>query len=161
MAEEKEYLIDVYQKLNAWLNEVTEIQKPKVNEILKQAKLYAKALEHMTEEKLAQFVDNLRFDLHDFYQLNQAQAAHSIYLGLLEESLWATLAQLTDKSQVEWAGLVEDFEHDGRYHAGDIIGFGELACQQCQQTITVMHASELGVCAKCGGEVFSRLPLTP
>ncbi|MCW8832911.1 MAG: zinc ribbon-containing protein [Colwellia sp.] len=161
MIEKKEYLMEVYQNLNAWLNEAKEIQKPKINELLKQAKLYGKALGTMSEEKLSQFTDNLRHDLHDFYQQNQSQAKHSIYLGLLNESLWANLAQLTDKSQVEWSELVDDFEHDGIYHTGDVIGFGELVCQQCQETITVMHTSEVGLCAKCGGEDFTRLPLNP
>ena len=161
MAEKKEYLMEVYQNLNAWLDEVKEIQKPKINELIKQAKLYAKAAEDMSEEKLSQFADNLNHDLHDFYKQNQSQAKHSIYLGLLNEALWSNLAQLTDKSQVEWAELVDDFEHDGVYHSGDIIGFGELECQHCQQTLTIMHASELGVCAQCGGETFTRLALDP
>jgi len=161
MADKKEYLLEVYQNLNAWLNEVKEIQKPKVIELLAKAKLYAKALEDMSEEKLSQFVDNFRHDLHDFYQQNQSQAQHSIYLGLLNEALWLNLAQLTDKSQVEWAELLDDFDHDGIYHRGDIIGFGELCCEQCQHTLKVFHASELGVCANCGGDSFTRLPLNP
>lgn len=161
MTDKKEYLVELYQSLNNWLAEVTEIQKPKVTELLKQAKLYGKALESLSEEKLAQFIDNLGYDLHEFYQQNQAQVKHSIYLGLLQESLWENLAQLTDKSQVEWAELVDDFKHKGIYHRGDIIGFGELECQQCQATHTVMHATELGECAHCGGQVFTRLPLNP
>jgi len=161
MADKKEYLLEVYQNLNAWLNEVKEIQKPKVIELLAKAKLYAKAFEDMSEEKLSQFVDNFRHDLHDFYQQNQSHAKHSIYLGLLNEALWLNLAQLTDKSQVEWAELLDDFDHDGIYHRGDIIGFGELSCEQCQHTLKIFHASELGTCANCGGDSFTRLPLNP
>ncbi|MBL0710257.1 MAG: zinc ribbon-containing protein [Colwellia sp.] len=161
MIEKKEYLMEVYKNLNAWLNETKEIQSFKINELLKQAKLYGKAIEDMSEEKLLQFTDNFRHDLHDFYQQNQSEVKHSIYLGLLNESLWSNLAQLTDKSQVEWAELMDDFEHDGIYHTGDIIGFGELVCQQCQETMTIMHTSEVGVCAKCGGNKFTRLPLEP
>ena len=80
---------------------------------------------------------------------------------MLNETFWSNLAQLTDKSQVEWAGLVADFEHDGIYKAGDVIGFGELVCQQCDEKIHIMHVSEVGVCAKCGGDSFTRLPLDP
>ena len=58
MTKQKEYLMDVYQNLSDWLDEMKEIQKPKVNELVKQAKLYAKAAEGMTEEKLNQFIDN-------------------------------------------------------------------------------------------------------
>jgi len=161
MAKRKEYLMEIYQDLSNWLDEMKEIQKPRVTELVKRAKSYAKAAENMSEEKVNQFTDNLKHDLHDFYQQNQSQAKHSIYLGLLNETLWSNLAQLTDKSQVEWAELVDDFEHDGIYKAGDIIGFGELVCQQCDEKIHIMHVSEVAVCAKCGGESFTRLPLDP
>ncbi|PCI57995.1 MAG: hypothetical protein COB45_01530 [Gammaproteobacteria bacterium] len=161
MTEKKEYLMEVYQNLSDWLDEMKELQKPRVNELIKQAKLYARAAEDMTEEKLHQFTDNLRYDLHDFYQQNQSEIKHSTYLGLLNETLWGNLAQLTDKSQVEWAELVDDFEHDGIYKVGDIIGFGELVCQQCDEKLHIMHASEVSACVKCGGESFTRLPLDP
>lgn len=161
MTNRKEYLVDIYQDLSNWLDEMKELQKPKVIELVKRAKLYAKAAENMSEEKVNQFTDNLKHDLHDFYQQNQSQAKHSIYLGLLNETLWSNLAQLTDKSQVEWAELVEDFEHDGIYKTGDIIGFGELVCQQCDEKKHITHVSEVAVCAKCGGETFTRLPLDP
>jgi len=161
MTEKKEYLMEVYQNLSDWLDEMKEIQKPRINELVNQAKAYAKTAEGMTEEKLNQFVDNLMYDLHDFYQLNQAEIKHSIYLDLLNERMWASLAHLTDKSQVEWAELVDDFEHDGIYNIGDTIGFGELVCQQCNEKTHIMHASEVVVCVKCGGDTFTRLPLDP
>jgi len=161
MTNKKEYLMEIYQDLTNWLDEMKSLQKPRVIELVKHAKEYAKAAENMSEEKINQFTDNLKHDLHDFYQQNQSQVKHSIYLGLLNESLWSNLAQLTDKSQVEWAELVEDFDHNGIYKVGDIIGFGELACQQCDERIHIMHVSEVGVCAKCGGTSFTRLALDP
>jgi hypothetical protein len=161
MTNKKEYLMDIYQDLSNWLDEMKELQKPRVIELVKRAKLYAKSAENMSEEKVNQFTDNLKHDLHDFYQQNQSQVKHSTYLGLLNETLWSNLAQLTDKSQVEWAELLEDFEHDGIYKTGDIIGFGELVCQQCDEKIHILHVSEVAVCAKCGGENFTRLPLDP
>ncbi len=161
MSNKNDYFADVYQKLNAWLNEVKVEQKPRIEQFLKQAMLYGRAAEEMSEEKLQQFMANLKYDLHDFYQQNQAQAKHSVYLGLLNETLWDNLAKLTDKSQVEWAELIEDFEHDGNYVAGDMIGFGQLQCDTCDETLTIMHLSEVAPCAKCGGESYTRLPLNP
>ncbi|MBL4765177.1 MAG: hypothetical protein JKX67_07850, partial [Colwellia sp.] len=73
MTAKKEYLIETYQKLSDWLDEIKEIQKPRVNELIKQAKLYVKTAEGMTEEKLNQFLNNLKYDLYDFYQQNQAE----------------------------------------------------------------------------------------
>ena len=161
MAQNNDYFAEIYQKLNAWLEEVKAEQKPRISEFLHQASRYAKAAETMSEEKLQQFMANLRYDLHDFYQQNQSQAKHSVYLGLLNETLWDNLAKLTDKSQVEWAELLEDFEHDGKYNTGDMIGFGELQCDNCQQTLTVIHMSEIAPCAHCGHNTFTRSPLNP
>ena len=161
MTYKKEYLMELYQDISNWLDEMKSLQKPKVIDLVKRANAYAQAAENMSEEKIKQFTDNLKYDLHDFYLQNQSQAQHSIYLGLLNESLWSNLAQLTDKSQVEWTELVEDFKHDGIYKTGDIIGFGELVCQQCDEKIHIMHDSTVAVCAKCGGENFTRTPLDP
>lgn len=161
MSQPNDYFSEIYKKLNSWLSEVKEQQKPHIDEFIKQAKLYAIAAENMSEEKLHQFTESLKYDLHDFYQLNREQAKSSVYLGLLNETLWDQLAQLTDKSQVEWAELIEDFEHDGVYKTGDFIGFGELQCEQCDETITIMHFSEINDCANCGASSFIRLPLKP
>lgn len=161
MAHQNDYFADIYQKLNDWLVGVKIEQKPHIDEFIKQAKLYAVAAETMSEEKLKQFSDNLKYDLHDFYQLNRSQAQHSLYLGLLNETLWENLAKLTDKSQVEWAELVDDFDHDGQYKSGDFIGFGELQCEQCDERITILHFSEIGDCVHCGSTGFIRLPLNP
>lgn len=161
MTKNKERFMEIYQDLSNWLDEMKTIQKPVITELVKRAKAYTKAAENMSEEKVNQFIDNLKYDLHDFYQQNQAEAKHSIYLGLLNEALWSNLAQLTDKSQVEWAELVEDFEHDGVYKTGDFIGFGVLICQQCHDTVHVMHLTEVTPCGKCGCDSFNRLPLDP
>ncbi len=161
MSQKNDYFADIYQKLNAWLKEVQQEQKPHIKAFIVQAKSYASAAEKMSEEKLKQFIDNLKYDLHDFYKLNQSQAKDSVYLGILNEALWDNLAKLTDKSQVEWAELVDDFEHEGIYHSGDFIGFGELQCDQCDETITVSHFSKVSHCAKCGCNSFIRLPLKP
>lgn len=161
MTNKKEYLIDVYQDLSNWLDEMKALQKPKIIELVKRAKQYAKAAENMSEEKVNQFTDNLKHDLYDFYQQNQSQIKHSTYVGLLNETLWSNLAKLTDKSQVEWAELVEDFEHDGVYKSGDIIGFGELVCQECEEITYITYVQKVIPCSKCGGETYARLPFAP
>ncbi|GAA0822432.1 zinc ribbon-containing protein [Colwellia sp. D2M02] len=161
MAQQDDYFAEVYRALNSWLNKVKVEQKPRINELMAQAKLYAVALEHMSEEKLQQFSDNLKYDLYDFYQLNRKQAQDSLYLTLLNEALWENLAGLTDKAQVEWFELIDDFSHDGVYRQGDIIGFGELACNECDEVVHITHRSEVQVCSHCGHDTFTRVPLKP
>jgi hypothetical protein len=161
MLNKNDYFAEVYHQLNNWLNEVKHEQKPRITELLRQTKQYAIAAENMSEEKIQQFVENMKYDLRDFYILNKTQAEHSVYLGLLNETLWDTLAKLTDKSQVEWAEITEDFTHDGIYQSGDFIGFGELACEDCDNLFTVSHYIEIIPCTNCGHTRFTRTPLQP
>ena len=71
------------------------------------------------------------------------------------------MAQITDKSQVEWSELMDDFQHQDGYHVGDYVGFGQLQCQACQHCITYSHANVVTDCIACGGKDFHRLSLTP
>ncbi len=152
---------DFYYRLTQWLTDVKTHQVTHVVELVEQAKVILKAAESIPEEKIKQFIDNFKYDLHQFYQLNQEQAQHSIYLGLMKESFWHTMASITDKSQVEWAELCEDFQHNGDYQAGDLIGFGIVECKKCHQTVQINHLSEIGPCLHCGHDHFSRQSLTP
>jgi hypothetical protein len=158
---EKKKLADFYQDLAQWLTDVKKHEVTQVIELIEHAKTLMKAAEEIPEDKLKQFIENLKYDLHEFYQQNQEQAKHSIYLGLMKESFWAVMANITDKSQVEWAELSEDFDHDGVYQTGDVIGFGILECQHCHHTQQITHFSKVNNCLHCGHKYFLRKSLTP
>ena len=58
--------------------------------------------------------------------------------------------------------LLEDFfQHQGKYHSGDFIGFGLLECSNCHHKTEISHYSEVIDCSECGGKNFIRLPLNP
>lgn len=150
-----------YQNIEQWIKGVKEHEITNLVTFVEQGKQYLLAAEQLPEEKVNQFVDNFRLDLQEFYLQYQEQAKHSVYLGLLEESWWQYLADLTDRSQVEWAEIGEDFKHDGIYKKGDMIGFGLLSCRSCHQRLTITHLTQVSECVHCGHEQFSRLSLTP
>ena len=152
---------DVYNKVVDWIEDVKQHEMTDIVDLVEQVKAYARAAEAIPEEKVKQFVDNFEHDLKDFYQQNQADMKHSIYLGVLNEAFWEKLAKMTDKSQVEWAELTEDFQHRGQYHSGDFIGFGLLECSNCHHRTEISHYSEVINCSECGGSDFVRLPLNP
>lgn len=158
---EKRGLTGFYHSMASWLTDVKKNEVTQIVELVEQAKVILKAAESIPEEKVKQFVSNFTYDLHEFYQQNQEEAKHSIYLGLMNESFWAILVNITDKSQVEWAELCEDFEHNGEYQKGDVIGFGQLCCQNCQKTRMISHLSTVDECLYCGHQLFTRQSLTP
>jgi len=152
---------DFYQNISEWIEDAKAHEITKIVEVVEQAKSYLAAAEHIPEKKVKQFIDSFVYDLHEFYQRNQTQAQDSLYLALLNESLWQSLATLTDKSQVEWSELMDDFEHDGLYHVDDYIGFGELECKNCHERLSVTHLSKVTSCIHCGGEQFIRHGMKP
>lgn len=152
---------ELYQALVTWAEDVNQHEITDIVTKVEQSKLYLQAAEQLPEEKVKQFIDNLRFDLKEFIQQNQAQAKHSLYLGLLNESFWKNMQAITDKSQVEWSELDDDIKHHGIYKTGDFIGFGLLECQHCHEKITYSHASDVIDCFSCGGSSFIRMPFSP
>jgi hypothetical protein len=150
-----------YQKMSQWIEDSKQHEITKIVELVETAKAYLSAAESLPELRVKQFFDNFQYDLNEFYQQYQTQMQHSVYLGLLNETFWAKLAQMTDQAQVEWTEIGDDFEHDGVYQTGDLIGFGKLECQQCGNTQLIFHPSEVADCQQCAGKAFVRRSLTP
>lgn len=152
---------DVYQKIQTWLDDTNQHEMRSIVELITQVKSVLIAAEQIPEQQVKQFIENLKYDLSEFYQQSQSEIKHSVYLELLNENAWATLAKITDKSQVEWSELVDDFQHQGQYNVGDYVGFGQLKCQHCQHSVTYSHANVIVECIECGGKDFQRVSLTP
>ncbi|MBA6224471.1 hypothetical protein H4J51_16915 [Colwellia sp. MB02u-18] len=161
MKKKQSQIQELYQKLQTWLEDTKDNEIRSAVELLEQAKTILMAAEQIPEQQVKQFIANLKYDLGDFYQQYQADIKHSIYLELLNENLWSSLAQITDKSQVEWAELMDDFQHQDGYHVGDYVGFGQLKCKACQDCVTYSHPNVVTDCITCGGQDFDRLSLTP
>ena len=161
MKKKQSQIQELYQKLQIWLEDTKDNEIRSAVELLEQAKTILIAAEQIPEQQVKQFIANLKYDLGDFYQQYQADIKHSIYLELLNENLWSSLAQITDKSQVEWAELMDDFQHQDGYHVGDYVGFGQLKCKACQHYVIYSHPNVVTDCITCGGQDFDRLSLTP
>lgn len=146
----------VYEKLIYWFNDFNVHEVTNLVTLVEKSEGLVRAAESIPEEKLQQFIDNFTYDLHDFYRQYKSEYKHSLYVKLLQESFWHTLADITDKSQVEWYELHEDIAHKGEYRAGDTIGFGLLVCAQCEHDLTITHLTVVSACSHCGGKYFHR-----
>lgn len=161
MSDKKDWFSEVNKKLSLWLEEVKHHELLDIQSFIEQAKEQLSHAEHVSEAKIQQFSDNLQQDLSEFYQQTKAEAKHSVYLGILSEAWWQTLADMSDKSQIEWAELQDDIKNSGEYKTGDVIGFGILCCQQCDTKIHMTHFSQVSDCMNCGYHRFNRLLLEP
>ncbi|TKB43439.1 zinc ribbon-containing protein [Thalassotalea mangrovi] len=161
MSEKNSSYQNFYDKLSKWFSELRDEEQKTVAKLIEKGEEYLEAAEDLSVNEYQLSLQAFKNDLRQFIEENRQQADQSIYLKNLRESLWSQLAQMTDKTQVEWSELEQDFEHKGIYHSGELIGFGQLRCVGCDHQIEVLHASTIIPCVKCGGKEFERLPLSP
>ena len=67
-------------------------------------------------------------------------------MRVIKESLWQELADITDKTQLEWRGGFQDLNHHGVYHSGEVVGLGNLVCEKCHHHIAVYTPEVLPLC---------------
>jgi len=144
------------QKYQQWLNELTETlnqasqqQLQNMLEFAETFKAYLKAGKELSAYESQLFVETLK---RQWAEASNEEQQPSMWT----EELWQQLSQITDKTQVEWAELIEDFNHQGVYYQGEYVGMGRYRCSQCQQSIDYTHPAELLCCADCGGVQFFR-----
>lgn len=146
-----------HARYQQWLNELAEtIYQAKQQQITQlfnlseTLKAYWKAGNDLTAYETSLFIETFR-----------RQSTEQNMPSLWPETLWCELAQVTDKTQLEWQELQSDLLHQGVYRAGEEVGMGIYSCALCGESLTFYHPAELGECVSCGATEFRRqgLPL--
>ena len=117
---------------------------------------------HADEEELALVEEFLKRDIAAFLsEENADNLSFSPMVIGIENTLWQWLSEITDRSQVEWHELLQDFKHHGVYKSGEIINQGKLTCNKCGHQMQIDFPGVIPDCPKCDYNEFSREPLTP
>src|SRR5690606_21885938 len=95
------------------------------------------------------------------YEESQDEIADSVFMRVIKESLWQELADITDKTQLEWREVFQDLNHHGVYHSGEVVGLVNLVCEKCDHHIAVYTPEVLPRRRKAAHGIFHRLPLEP
>ena len=69
----------------------------------------------------------MKRDLEEFarsYEESHEDDSDSVFMRVIKESLWQELADITDKTQLEWREVFQDLNHHGVYHSGEVVGLG-------------------------------------
>ncbi len=119
------------------------------------------ATKELSSDELHQLNIYLKRDLQMFYRHYQQDMNDSEFVQSIKESVWKELAEMTDKSQIEWRELEQDFDHQGTYVKGEWVGMGTLVCKECHYKMAFVHPIELPACPECGGSHFLREALAP
>ncbi|GGI72285.1 zinc ribbon-containing protein [Shewanella gelidii] len=113
-------------------------------------------------DELALVEQFLKRDIASFLQQqNEYVLSHSPMLMAVENTLWHWLGEITDKSQVEWHELAQDFKHHGYYESGEIVNQGTMVCTGCGHETNIEFPSVILDCTECEGKEFTREQLQP
>lgn len=135
-----------------------------INKAVETTEAYLNATSDLTRDELALINAYIERDLAEFaqsYEESKAAFKDGVFYLSLKESIWQGLAEITDKTQLEWREVIDDVTHHGVYQSGEIVGLGNLVCEHCHHRLVFNHPDVLPVCPKCGGTEFNRQPFQP
>ncbi|MBQ4770404.1 zinc ribbon-containing protein [Pectobacterium versatile] len=118
----------------------------------------------LTQKEIEQVIQAVQRDLEEFarsYNESQDEFTDSVFMRVIKESLWQELADITDKTQLEWREIFTDVNHHGVYHSGEVVGLGNLVCENCHHHIAFYTPEVLPLCPKCSHDLFHRQPFQP
>lgn len=145
----------------SWLGTDKKGEKHNLSAFFDRSNSWWQAAKELTTDEFTHMSQLLKRDLAMFYHHYKADMEESDFVQAIKESAWQELAELTDKAQIEWQELEQDFRHDGIYHQGEWVGMGVIVCKSCQYKVTYVHPEQLAPCPQCGGNSFLREALAP
>lgn len=145
------------EQLNVWLRQSAEIETRTLVNGIDFLKEWIETGVAVNTEEFKNSSQYLIRDLQHFLINTQRDADESAFYLSFKDSLWQQLANMADKTQLEWQQFSADLAHDGIYKSGEEIGFGTLSCKQCKTQKSIAHPQKIKACVECGSELFVRL----
>ena len=153
-----------YRELVASLSERLRNGERDIDALVEQARQRVLQAGELTRTEVDELTRAVRRDLEEFavsYEESQEEESDSVFMRVIKESLWQELADITDKTQLEWREVFQDLSHHGVYHSGEVVGLGNLVCEKCHFHLEVYTPDVLPLCPKCGHDQFQRRPFEP
>ncbi|AGB81451.1 Protein of uncharacterised function (DUF1451) [Serratia rubidaea] len=153
-----------YRELLASLTERLKNGERDIDQLVASAEKRLDEAGELTRDEVAQLKQAVRRDLEEFarsYQESREEFSDSVFMRVIKESLWQELADITDKTQLEWREVFKDVSHHGVYHSGEVVGLGNLVCEKCHHHLAFYTPEVLPRCPKCGHDQFQRRPFEP
>jgi rubrerythrin len=153
-----------YRELVSTLSERLRNGERDIDALVEQARVKISQSGELTQREVESLTTAVRRDLEEFARScdeSQDELTDSVFMRVIKESLWQELADITDKTQLEWREVFQDLNHHGVYHSGEVVGLGNLVCEHCHYHLAVYTPDILPRCPKCGHDQFQRRPFEP
>ncbi|MFK3662509.1 zinc ribbon-containing protein [Scandinavium sp. NPDC088450] len=153
-----------YRELVTTLTERLRNGERDIDALVEQARASVSQTGELTRTEIEELTRAVRRDLEEFaisYNESQDELKDSVFLRVIKESIWQELADITDKTQLEWREVFQDLNHHGVYHSGEVVGLGNLVCEKCHFHLAVYSPDVLPLCPKCGHDQFQRKAFEP
>ncbi|QCR36790.1 zinc ribbon-containing protein [Nissabacter sp. SGAir0207] len=152
-----------YRELVSSLTERIKGGDRDIDALVRSAEARLRTAGDLSEEEIRQVTQAVRRDLEEFARSYQEsdEFTDSVFMRVIKESLWQELADITDKTQLEWREVFKDVTHHGVYHTGEVVGLGNLVCEKCHYHMPIYTPEILPLCPKCGHDQFNRKPFQP
>lgn len=156
-------MANLKQRYQQWLADFTDTlqqaEQQQFNNMVhfvEQLKAYIKAGRDLTAYETQLFVETLKRQWQEQQSSDDKELASSDVPPLWPEALWQELSYITDKSQIEWQELQQDFAHNGIYQQGEEVAMARYRCINCLTHVDYTHPTQLLSCQQCGGKAFYR-----
>ena len=153
-----------YRELVASLTERLRNGERDVDALVAQARQRVSQTGELTRTEIEELTRAVRRDLEEFarsYEESQDDVIDSVFMRVIKESLWQELADITDKTQLEWREVFQDLNHHGVYHSGEVVGLGNLVCEKSHFHQAINTPDVLPLCPTCGHDQIQRTPFEP
>ncbi|MFK8256496.1 zinc ribbon-containing protein [Erwinia sp. AnSW2-5] len=153
-----------YRELVSSLTQRLERGERDIDTLVESARQRMQNRGELTRSEIDEVSRAVRRDLEEFarsYAENQEELSDSVFMRVIRQSLWKELADITDKSQLEWREVFQDLNHHGVYQSGEVVGLGNLVCENCQYTRAIYTPEVLTRCPECNHDQFVRQPFEP
>lgn len=110
-----------YRELVASLSERLRNGERDIDALVEQARERVIKTGELTRTEVDELTRAVRRDLEEFamsYEESLKEESDSVFMRVIKESLWQELADITDKTQLEWREVFQDLNHHGVYHSG-------------------------------------------
>ncbi|MGS0682651.1 zinc ribbon-containing protein [Shewanella sp. 125m-7] len=166
MSEQSIELLSLYKalidQLQSQYNDDNSLTVKSLYAQMQSCKEYLAIKQQAKQEELALVEQFLKRDIASFLQeKNATDLSHSPTVITAESTLWHWLGEITDRSQVEWHEVAQDFKHHGYYKSGEIVGQGTMVCTACGHEAEIEFPDILSDCTECDNDEFTREALAP